>query len=258
MNIKALGFTVALAAAALTAPAQGALVMTPANFNFTTGNNNNILDGNARYFSATSPTLGKFNVRVTGWSLETKSTGTYIRDSKLMVYSGGLGVIADNDNNGSSNQHTIDNHGRKDFLLFQFDRDVMIVGATFNTYSVLGYTKDSDAIFKYGNLNGNYKDPLSLNNKKVEVLDAMFAGSFKSLTTSQGNRTAPVNQDWKYGGDFWLIGADFANTDGRIDGFKLAAIAVIPEPETWAMMIGGFGLVGGTMRRRAAGARVSA
>lgn len=28
------------------------------------------------------------------------------------------------------------------------------------------------------------------------------------------------------------------------------ATAAVPEPETWAMMIGGFGLIGGTLRRR--------
>jgi hypothetical protein len=34
---------------------------------------------------------------------------------------------------------------------------------------------------------------------------------------------------------------------GYIDSVNLAAV---PEPATWAMMIGGFGLVGGAMRRR--------
>ena len=30
----------------------------------------------------------------------------------------------------------------------------------------------------------------------------------------------------------------------------ISEIAAVPEPATWAMMIGGFGLVGGTLRRR--------
>ena len=32
--------------------------------------------------------------------------------------------------------------------------------------------------------------------------------------------------------------------------FDLAAVAAVPEPATWAMMIGGLGMVGGVMRRR--------
>lgn len=37
-----------------------------------------------------------------------------------------------------------------------------------------------------------------------------------------------------------------------VDNFVLSAVAVgaVPEPAAWAMMIGGFGLIGGVMRRR--------
>ena len=40
-----------------------------------------------------------------------------------------------------------------------------------------------------------------------------------------------------------------ANTAFTIDG-SLAQVAAVPEPSTWAMMIAGFGLVGGVLRRR--------
>jgi hypothetical protein len=47
--------------------------------------------------------------------------------------------------------------------------------------------------------------------------------------------------------------------DGQASGFASAAfgfgLAAVPEPGTWAMMILGFGLIGGAMRRRARGAR---
>jgi len=39
--------------------------------------------------------------------------------------------------------------------------------------------------------------------------------------------------------------------------FQLAGLASVPEPATWAMMIGGFGLVGGAMRRRRFSTKVS-
>ncbi len=55
-----------------------------------------------------------------------------------------------------------------------------------------------------------------------------------------------------------------ANTDDglAIDNFRLSAtlapaVGAVPEPATWAMMIGGFGVVGGAMRRRKARARMA-
>ena len=41
-------------------------------------------------------------------------------------------------------------------------------------------------------------------------------------------------------------------TDATI---AVTALAAVPEPATWAMMIGGFGLVGGALRRRNAAVR---
>jgi hypothetical protein len=34
-------------------------------------------------------------------------------------------------------------------------------------------------------------------------------------------------------------------------------VGAVPEPATWAMMIGGFGMVGGAMRRRRVSTKVS-
>lgn len=51
-----------------------------------------------------------------------------------------------------------------------------------------------------------------------------------------------------------LNGAQIVGTgtlDARSTSFATANVtAAVPEPATWAMMIAGFGLVGGTMRRR--------
>ena len=165
-----LSFAVASGAASAANP-------TPAVFDFTTGSNNNISNGNARFFSATSPQLGTYNVRVTGWSLETTSQGTFVRNSKLMVYDGGLGVISGDDGNGDQNRHTIDNSVRKDFIILQFDREVELVSATFNTFSVLNGTKDSDATIKYGVTALPWNGGLNLNNQNVSVLNALFSGT---------------------------------------------------------------------------------
>lgn len=49
-------------------------------------------------------------------------------------------------------------------------------------------------------------------------------------------------------------GTSFTGTNGVTftggSGISSAITASVPEPATWAMMIAGFGLVGGTMRRR--------
>ncbi|MBY0520051.1 MAG: PEPxxWA-CTERM sorting domain-containing protein, partial [Sphingomonas sp.] len=38
----------------------------------------------------------------------------------------------------------------------------------------------------------------------------------------------------------------------QVQNFNLGVTPAVPEPATWAMMIGGFGIVGGAMRRRSA------
>ncbi len=49
-----------------------------------------------------------------------------------------------------------------------------------------------------------------------------------------------------------------ANTAGTITQFTGTALAdAVPEPATWAMMIGGFGMAGGAMRRRRVSTKIS-
>jgi hypothetical protein len=48
-----------------------------------------------------------------------------------------------------------------------------------------------------------------------------------------------------------------ANTPFTIDGSVARITTAVPEPATWAMMIAGFGLVGGTLRRRRAVVRLA-
>jgi hypothetical protein len=48
------------------------------------------------------------------------------------------------------------------------------------------------------------------------------------------------------GNNFYVFGF----TDGDLPGFLAQQFGAVPEPATWAMMVMGFGLVGGAMRRR--------
>ena len=72
------------------------------------------------------------------------------------------------------------------------------------------------------------------------------------------NTGVPVAGDAYAGGRALFATVPYANCSNtsasacdlnfRVDG--TTAIAAVPEPATWAMMIAGFGLVGGTLRRR--------
>jgi hypothetical protein len=76
-----------------------------------------------------------------------------------------------------------------------------------------------------------------------------------SITHSSGNNT---NLDWRfYSGAFTADSTSttlrFVNTTGAAnEGVFLDAVSVlaVPEPSTWAMLILGFGVLGGAMRRR--------
>ena len=77
----------------------------------------------------------------------------------------------------------------------------------------------------------------------------VFIGSF---TANQGYATyqaqGSYNVDTQFKLFFRNVGGD--NVGAILDNVSLTATAV-PEPATWAMMITGFGFVGGSMRRRA-------
>ncbi|RYY42261.1 MAG: PEP-CTERM sorting domain-containing protein, partial [Sphingomonadales bacterium] len=49
----------------------------------------------------------------------------------------------------------------------------------------------------------------------------------------------------------WNVNFDvLANAGYRFSTAQVAFAAGVPEPTTWALLIGGFGMIGGTMRRR--------
>ena len=51
----------------------------------------------------------------------------------------------------------------------------------------------------------------------------------------------------------FYVQADYSSQAGakiQLDNINVTAISAVPEPATWAMMIGGFGMIGATFRRR--------
>jgi len=111
-------------------------------------------------------TINGVNVKVSGWSRD-KATGAYA-PAYVGVYSGGLGVtdlVSDGD--GSNYQHTVDNDGADNYLLFEFDQPVV------SDQVYLGYVKiDTDATLWFGNAPGGV-DPYT---NHQALSDALLGG----------------------------------------------------------------------------------
>ena len=88
-------------------------------------------------------------------------------------------------------------------------------------------------------------DPFSFNGfGAVSIFEETRRDAFASFTIKN-------NPDGAEGTQLIQVGIDLVPSDGNIG-------SAIPEPATWAMMIGGLGLVGASMRRRRSPGTVTA
>ncbi len=235
-----------IAAAIATTPAHAGLVF---DFGNTAGQAHSGLDGpngNIRTYSATDNGQ-TVNVRVSGWNTD----GTSVQNAFLGAYqNAGLGVTNRNET-GNGGSHAIDNIGSIDFIILQFDQAVSLNGAFFNAISQNGI-RDTDATFAFGNAALAFNSAPGLHNANIADFDSIFATNsrFNSFGSSvSGFRS--VNAAGSTG-NIWAISA-LAPANGLSDSFKLRSVSVsnvaaVPEPATWAMMILGFGLIGGSIR----------
>ena len=227
----------ALAVASVTSANAATYIM---DFSGTDNSNTVGTPGNART-TTTSNGSTSVSVRATGWS--TGNSGATSTASYLGAYPSGYGV------HGANDGHTIDNYGLVDFIVLQFSRSVTLTSAVFNAFSIPGQgAADTDAFV------GAYKTPIAWTSAVADpnVFFAGFQGGFDSNVTS--NSAAPRDISSPYYGNTWIIAASPTNVDGKFDSFKIGqlGIAAVPEPATWAMMIMGFGMVGGALRSRRA------
>ncbi len=99
---------------------------------------------------------------------------------------------------------------------------------------------------------------LILSGRSFRLLEVTQAGAVVSSYDLSGFKPLvdPLNQGGKFEGvtlddkgNIYLVSDD---GDGLNQSYlvKLSYANAVPEPASWAMMIGGFGLIGGTMRRR--------
>jgi hypothetical protein len=126
-------------------------------------------------------------------------------------------------------------------LLFDFQQEYDISTLHFWNYDSESYDVDNVA---FSFFNGA--------NTQVGALSVMPAlGSSPAIFAQNIALAAPLNVRY--------VKAFLTGTNGEVDfqniGFTAnvsVPVATVPEPATWAMMLFGFGLVGSTMRRRAA------
>ena len=147
--------------------------------------------------------------------------------------SSGLGVAGD----GEPNQ--VDSNGANELLevTFAASTNYRIVSA------VLGRIDGNDTFALFGG-NGGVYTRLGFSGPIVNGM----TGGVPVTTTNLGGGNYRL--DFNYNGGFDSF--RFGTNDEQADGFSLRSLSVaaVPEPSTWAMLIVGFGLVGGAMRRK--------
>jgi hypothetical protein len=245
--MKKLAYTVAAASAALALPAQAEVLLVSQNYDvpvfIAPGIVGSASDGDLELASA-----GAWNAA--GWSGEyfaNRSTGNPAGLSLISIsglaansavrVSGILGFLESWDSNNGGGGYD------PDFL------DVFINGtlvASLTTDNALGTNEifgGATELFEDVQVNGNsyYDDTL------VDFSTATFANSF-----------ATAGGTWTFGfqarGAGWQGGSD---EGWGIDNIKIYGTigqvqSGVPEPATWALMILGFGAIGGALRRRQA------
>lgn len=85
-------------------------------------------------------------------------------------------------------------------------------------------------------------------------VDAALVTSFVGSTTNVGYAytypSASATALIDYSAAFFGAPVDAAIMSYSGNGFAIAASGAVPEPATWALMIGGFGMIAAAMRRR--------
>ncbi|WP_375398479.1 PEPxxWA-CTERM sorting domain-containing protein [uncultured Sphingomonas sp.] len=233
-------FSLALMAMSLTAGQANAQAVT---FNTTGNMADNGGYGDVLPFKPTS-NASSLRLQVTGWQIN-QFTGA-INSAWVGAYSPGLGVTGIGDQSGDNGYHQIDNAGfYTDFVLLQFNAPVTLQSLTLNSFTLGNASvKDNDLAFYAASFpEVSWDDKLNLSAYTLPAsLWTTVTGAGKDGQVMTGTKTASRE---------WLVAAAF--NSGTNDAFKIESLTVVapaPEPGTWAMMIVGFGMIGGMARYR--------
>lgn len=197
----------------------------------------NLKNRTGNYGSSYSTSIGDVSVKVEGYSV----FGDYYFPSTLGVWSGsGMGS-----SHWLDEQHTIDNIGTSDFLLFSFSDAVNVSDIK------LGYVergKDSDvSVAAFDSL-----DSINYSNWTSIIDSAIYSTSYNNVAN-----VSPDLSSFGSAAKYWLIGAYNSVFGGNLsshnDSFKLLALTTttpkvdVPAPAT-ALLFGALGLL--VLRRR--------
>lgn len=238
LKILAFGLTAALASTAASA--------TAFTFNLTNQGNQTATANNDLTFTSTSG-VSSLTMDVYGAHLNTTLTSpgasTYsVSAATVETWSGyGMGVLFGTDTT-SNGTHQIDNVGSgTDFVVLVFSQAVTLSSFTRTPYGISGYSTDSDASY------------MAYTGSLASLMNGLDPTAFTNV--SGGSSTTTSTTGSSVTSNIWLVSASVASAD-RDDGFKLTSLSVnavpsyAPEPATWAMMLVGFGAIGGTLRSR--------
>lgn len=207
---------------------------------------------------------GDVKIQVTAWNTTSTNLASSAARSRgtLGLWDFGLGATYSGDGN-----HTVDNAGRYDFLLIQFDKAVALNTVTFTSGWDNKYDSDatiSRANVNYGAFGGSYQSvgtsfwnaagsQLNANKYASDTPDNNFTRGVVNTSRRQVNPTLATS-------NVWIVAARIGNLDTFSDGFKVKGFTyvdpfgpedtAVPEPGTWALLILGFGVIGGSMRRK--------
>lgn len=150
----------------------------------------------------------------------------------------GIGVASE-PGDGQTNQ--VDNTGNNELLEIAFNTPGLyrIVGATFSVVD------SNDTLALYG-MTGSTYTRLGFTGD----LDGTppLAGTIPASMVALGNGRFRYTFGGFQGFNSFRLGANLENGDGF--ALESVTLAAVPEPTTWAMMILGFGVIGGALRRR--------
>ncbi|MFD2255956.1 PEP-CTERM sorting domain-containing protein [Luteolibacter algae] len=189
-------------------------------------------------------TVNGVKVTASAWSYTKGSNNNALEASKLGQWSPGLGVI-NNEENGSSPWHQVDNEGQNDFILFTFDTLVDVESVKIQA-SPGPY--DQDVSYWVGNTNSS-----NLNGVTYSGLSALgFLGEQQENGNSTSNaKNVSINSP-SSGVNAILFGpkTGLVSDSRYIDAFKINSItaSVVPEPSTALLSV--LGVLGICARRR--------
>jgi hypothetical protein len=145
----------------------------------------------------------------------------------LGSYGGGLGVTDGSEGDGSGNQHTVDNVGQINYILFEFSQPVVVDRA------YLGYVVgDSDLSAWVGNASDPYNNHLNLS----DALLSGFGAREDNDTTLTTARWADLNATERVGNVF-VVAASLSDTTPddyfKIQKVEICANSTPPCPSPW-------------------------